>query len=224
MSTFLLLPGAGGDSWYWHRVAPLLRENGHEAIAPEMPTDDDDAGLDAYVATAVAAVDGNAPVVVVAQSMAGLYAALVAQRVAAERIVLVAPMIPSPGETGGDWWQQSGQVDAQRELDEREGRNPDLPFDPITTFMHDLPQHVLDEALARGAPDQSMRPFADAWPLEKWPDIPTRVIAGRNDRLFPLEFMRRLARERLGIEPEVIETGHLPALAEPDELVRMLLA
>jgi hypothetical protein len=48
------------------------------------------------------------------------------------------------------------------------------------------------------------------------------VIAGRNDRLFPLEFMRRLSRERLGVEPDEIDTGHLPALAGPDELAELL--
>jgi hypothetical protein len=44
------------------------------------------------------------------------------------------------------------------------------------------------------------------------------VIACRHDRLFPLDFMRRLARERLGVEVDVIDSGHLPALSRPREL------
>jgi pimeloyl-ACP methyl ester carboxylesterase len=52
--------------------------------------------------------------------------------------------------------------------------------------------------------------------------VPTRVIAGRHDRLFPLDFMRRLSAGRLQIEPDVIDSGHLPALSRPDELVRRL--
>ena len=51
---------------------------------------------------------------------------------------------------------------------------------------------------------------------------PTRVLAGRHDRLFPLEFMRRLALERLNIVADVIDTGHLPVLSRLDELVRRL--
>jgi pimeloyl-ACP methyl ester carboxylesterase len=58
--------------------------------------------------------------------------------------------------------------------------------------------------------------------LEQRPNVPTRVLAGRHDRLFPLEFMRRLALERLNIVADVIDTGHLPALSRPDELVRRL--
>lgn len=212
MSTYVLLPGAGGDSWYWHRVEPLLRKAGHDVIAPDLPASDDSAGLSDYVDVVVEAVGGRGPVVVVAQSMAGIYAPLLCDHIDVQRFVLVAPMIPAPGETGGEWWSASGQADAQ-----------EVPFDPIETFLHDVPPETLEEALRRGEPRQSGRPFADPWPLERWPDVPTRVIAGRHDRLFPLEFMRRLSRERLGVDPEIVDSGHLPALANPDELTALLL-
>jgi len=51
------------------------------------------------------------------------------------------------------------------------------------------------------------------------------VTAGARDRLFPLGFMRGLARDRLGIEEVgVIDSGHLPALSRPEELTRAILA
>lgn len=34
--------------------------------------------------------------------------------------------------------------------------------------------------------------------------------------------MQRVSRERLGIEPDVIDSGHAPALARPRELVDLL--
>jgi len=52
--------------------------------------------------------------------------------------------------------------------------------------------------------------------------VPTKVVAGRNDRLFPPDFTTALAHERLGVEPDVIDTGHLSALADPDALVDVL--
>jgi pimeloyl-ACP methyl ester carboxylesterase len=64
--------------------------------------------------------------------------------------------------------------------------------------------------------------MGDAWPLQAWPDLPTRVIAGRHDRLFPLPFMQRLSRDRLGVEPEIVDSGHLPALSVPDALAERL--
>ena len=33
MTTFVLIPGAGGVAWYWHLVAERLTDAGHEAIA-----------------------------------------------------------------------------------------------------------------------------------------------------------------------------------------------
>jgi pimeloyl-ACP methyl ester carboxylesterase len=139
-------------------------------------------------------------------------------------MILVAPMIPAPGESPGEWWSSSGQTAARREQDEREGRDPDAPFDVSTAFLHDVAEEVVTELFARGEPRQSDTPFGEPWPLDRWPDVQTRVLAGRHDRLFPLDFMRRLAKERLGVEADVIDTGHLPALARPKELAERLEA
>jgi len=48
MSTYVLIPGAGGAAWYWHRVVPLLQRAGHEAIAVDLPGADELAGLPEY--------------------------------------------------------------------------------------------------------------------------------------------------------------------------------
>ena len=90
--------------------------------------------------------------------------------------------------------------------------------------MHDVPPEVVAAAFERGEPRQAGTPFGQPWPLDAWPDVPTRVIAGARDRLLPLDFLRRVSRERLGVEPEVVDAGHLPALARPDELTERLIA
>lgn len=221
-ATYVLLPGAGGDSWYWHLVAPRLRAEGHEVLTPDLPAGDDAAGLDVYADTVVEAIGDRAGVIVVAQSMAAFTAPMLCDRVDVRLLILVAPMIPAPGESPGAWWSNTGQTTARRQQEEAEGRDPDAEFDVMTTFMHDVPSHVVADAFARGEPRQSDTPFADPWPLDAWPNVPTTVIAGRLDRLFPLVFMRRLALERLGVAADVIDTGHLPALSRPDELARRL--
>jgi pimeloyl-ACP methyl ester carboxylesterase len=222
LATYLLLPGAGGDSFYWHLVAERLRSRGHDVLTPDLPAADDSAGLGDYADAAHGAVGDRDNLVVVAQSMGAFTAPLLCERVDVRQIILVAPMIPAPGETPGEWWSSTGQTSAQRQQDEIEGRDPDAEFDVMTTFLHDVPQRVIDELFARGAPRQSDTPFADRWPLDAWPDVPTRVLAARNDRLFPLAFMRRLALERLAVAADVIDSGHLPALSRPDELAERL--
>ncbi len=65
--------------------------------------------------------------------------------------------------------------------------------------------------------------FSEPWPLAAWPDVPTRVLAPRDDRLFPLDFQRRVARERLGLEVDEMAGGHVPMLARPAELATRLV-
>jgi hypothetical protein len=224
MSTYILVPGAGGEAWYWSHVVPLLEEAGHEAIAVELPTEDKDAGLSAYRDTILHAIDDRPDPILVAQSMGAFSAPLAAAQSNAQALLLVAPMIPEPGESAGEWWAATGSGVAYREAEAAAGRDPKAPFDPMAAFFHDVPAEIVREAEERGEPAQADKPFEEPWPLDAWPDIPTRVLVGLDDRLFPYAFAQRVSRDRLGIEPDAIATGHLPALAKPRELAAWLLS
>jgi hypothetical protein len=52
--------------------------------------------------------------------------------------------------------------------------------------------------------------------------VATRFLLCRDDRVFHAEFMRRLARNRLGITADEIDGGHTPALSRPRELAERL--
>lgn len=226
MATFVLIPGAGGSAWYWHRLVPELRERGHEAIAVELPTGDDSAGISEYADAVVEAVgDRGEGLVIVAQSMGTFTAPLVCERLPVKLLVLLNPMIPKPGESAGEWWEATGQPQARAAQAARDGRTLGGDDDGMRdAFFHDLPPDVRSAAVAQGEPDQSGTPFGRPWPLERWPDVPTRVLQGRDDRLFPVEFQRRVAQERLGITPEEMPGGHLVALSRPAELAERLVA
>lgn len=220
MSTFVLIPGAGGAAWYWSRVVPLLQGAGHQAVAVDLPGDDESAGLAAYTGLVMDAVAANRGVVLVAQSLGGFTAPLVCEKASVGELVLVNAMIPMPGETPGAWWDNTGWAEAQQSAAQARGYSTE--FDPDTYFLHDVPAEVA----AEGEPHQ--RPEADAvfesvCDFTAWPVIPTRVLSGEGDRFFPLDFQRRVARERLGIEPDVVPGGHLLALANPEGVAKYLL-
>ncbi len=222
-ATFVLIPGAGGDAWYWHRVVPLLQDAGVEAIAVGLPMDDDEADLNTYADIVCDAVgDAADPLVVVGQSMGAFTAPVVATRVPTASIVLVNPMVPAAGESPGAWWEATGQRAARIAYFAQIGLG-DRDFDMLEDFFHDVPAAVREEALRRPEPAQSDTPFERAWPLDAWPDVPTRVIQGSDDRCFPLEFQRRIVRARLGVEVDVMPGGHLMALSRPGELSARLL-
>jgi pimeloyl-ACP methyl ester carboxylesterase len=171
---FLLVPGAGGDSWYWHRAAAELRARGHRVIAVDLPAGDDTAGFteyaDAVLASASAAgIDAGwrGELVLVAQSMAGFLAPVLCERLPVTQLVLLNAMIPVPGETFGEWWHNTGSGEARRELDLREGRPTDAEFDPVVYFLHDLPPELVEQAM-REEPRQSDTVFDQAAPSTNW--------------------------------------------------------
>jgi len=221
MASFVLVPGAGGMAWYWHRVVPLIRAAGHEPIAIDLPGDDRHAGLAAYADIVARAIGERSDVILVAQSLAGFTAPLACARPTARMIVFVNAMIPKPGETAGAWWGATGAVEAREQAAARGGYATD--FDLGTYFLHDVPHDVL-----RAGPEQPREEaeiaFSEPCRFERWPDIPIHVLAGRDDRFFPIEFQRRVARERLGKEVEEIPGGHLVALSKPEGLTERLLA
>ncbi|WP_433469033.1 alpha/beta fold hydrolase [Spirillospora sp. CA-128828] len=222
MATYVLIPGAGGQSWYWHRLGPELRARGHDVVAVDLPAGDDSAGLAEYADTVVQAIGDRTDLVLVAQSMGGFTAPLVCERVHVDLLVLLNAMVPLPGETGGAWWENTGQAKAMADQAAREGRNPPREFDAEEFFFHDVPEDVKAEALSQDEPPQSSRPFAEPWPLSRWPETPTVFLQGRDDRFFPLEFQRRVVRERLGIAVDDMPGGHLVALSRPEELAERL--
>lgn len=222
---FVLIPGAGGDAWYWHLVAPNLQDRGHEAIPVDLPAADDRAGLSQYAATVVRAIGDRDPkrVVVVAQSLGGFTAPLVCDQLPVALLVLVNAMIPKPDETPGEWWGNTGHAEAKRQQNLRDNRKADAAFDPLVDFFHDVPRSVIDSAWARGEPRQSATVFGSRCDFKVWPSVPTGVLLGRDDRFLPAEFQRRVAAERLGISAEEMPGGHLVALSQPAELsVRLI--
>ena len=222
MATFVLIPGAGGSAWLWHLVARELESRGHPAVPVDRPAADDDAGLAAYVATVVRAVPQDArDLAVVATSMGALTAPLTCAHLPVRLLVLLNAMIPAPGESGGEWWQRTGQGQAMADHARRLGLDPADLEDPFVLYGHDVPVDLFTEEGNRAA-DQSGTPFAEPWPLDAWPDVPTRVITGSEDRLFPRDFQHRLARERLGITPDDVSGGHLVMLSRPAEVAALL--
>ena len=211
MATFAFIHGAGDVGWYWHLVEADLGERGHDVVAPDLPCDDDSAGLSEYADAVIEAIGERTDLVVVAQSSGGFTAPLVCERVPAMLLVLVAPMIPVPGEAPADYWTNTGYAEEVREHYD----------DVVALFYQDVPPGVGVEALKRGR-SQSEARMGEPSPLAAWPDVPTRVLICRNDRLFPPHFLRRVARERLAIVPDEIDGGHTPALSRPTELADYL--
>lgn len=207
MATFGLIHGGGGSAWDWHLVSDALRERGHDPVAVDLPNDDETAGWADYADAVVQAIGTRNDLVVVGHSLGGFTAPLVCARIRVDLLVLVAAMIPSPGETFTEWWtnthyQESGLDDV---------------------FYHDVPPDLVSEARRRER-DETSQALREPWPLPAWPDTPTRYLLLRHDRMFPAAWARRHAHQRLGIDPDEMDGGHYAALSRPHDLADRLIA
>jgi pimeloyl-ACP methyl ester carboxylesterase len=220
--TYVLVPGAGGMASFWDPVRRELDARGLASVAVDLPGDDPAKGLPDYVDLVVAAATGLDDIVLVGQSLGGFSASWAADRLPASQIVLLNAMIPLPGETSGEWWDATGSSEARRDHDIREGRDPDANFDLETYFLHDVPADVL--AAMGDERDETETVFVAPWGLAAWPDIPTTVLAARDDRFFPFSFQQRVARERLGVEAIEVPGGHLAALSHPVEVTDAIVS
>lgn len=223
--TFVLVPGAGADPRVFGATIEALRALGHEGVAPPLPLDDADATPSDHADAIVAALPDPppAPLIVVGQSLGAYSATIAAARLRPARLILLAPMIPAPGESAGEWWKRTGHDKAIAPLTDRLGQPSEWDEAAMAeVFYHDVDETTLAaSAEYAGVPSTGL--FEEPLPLTRWPDVPTTVLAPREDRLFPLEFQRRIARERLDLEIEEMDGGHLPFLSRPTDLAVRLI-
>ena len=220
MATFALIHGGGDVGWYWHLVSPLLRGLGHDVVAPDLPCDDDSATLHDYADTVVEAIGGRRDLLVVAQSYGGFTAPLVADRLPVERLVYVTAMVPAPGETPADWWENTGYRQAVEEQARLDGGVTGSD-DPFVAFYNGVPRALAEEAMSHER-SESGAAYQSPWPLESLPAVPASFVVCTEDRFFPAPFMRRVAAERLGVVPDEIAAGHCVALSHPQQLTNLL--
>jgi pimeloyl-ACP methyl ester carboxylesterase len=211
MATYALIHGGGDSGWAWHLVVDALRAHGHDALAPDLPIEDPEAGLWDYADAVGAAVGDREDLIVVGHSLGAFTAPLVCARTPARRLVLIAGMVPAPGETASEWWTTSGYATAERERYD----------DDMELFYHDVPPALAAEAKTHWR-DQTEKAMEEPWPLGAWPEVPTSYLLCRDDRLLPAGWVRRMVSERLGIAADELDGGHCPFLSRPEELAERL--
>lgn len=227
MGTFLLIHGACHDGWYWRGVADLLEEKGHRVVAPDLPCEDPEAGIAEYSKVAADAVGPHyeAPLVVVGHSLGALTAAMVASQLDTHRLVFVSGIIGKPGKS----LENLVDVDAARDGPFADG---DLEFDDLSRFRftesgarrvlyHDCSPAVIAEACAHLRFQRSL--WTERLAIDDWPDVSIASIVCRDDRVVNPEWSRRVSRQRLGVDPIEIASGHTPMLSRPNDIAEALL-
>jgi Alpha/beta hydrolase family len=220
MSVFGLVHGAWHGAWTWEQLTPELEIRGHQAVAVDLPITDDDAGLDAYAETIVAALaDAQEDVVLVAHSLAGLTVPLVAAARPLARVVLIAALLPQPGLSLVDELRSGREIligrnegRVIRETKQIEWVEPQAAIDTLYT---DVEPQLAAACFARLRP-QANKPHVDK-AVAGWPDVPTEYVVCAQDRMVSPDYQRAAPFTR-----RVLASAHSPMLSEPSELARIL--
>jgi pimeloyl-ACP methyl ester carboxylesterase len=205
MATFVLIHGAGDAGWYWHLTEAELRARGHDTIAPDLPCDNEAASLDDYAAAVAEAAAGRQDLVLVAQSYGAFTATLAASQLPARLLVLLAGMIPAPGESPGEWWTNTGYQKAAEQQAKLDGGKTGHD-DPLISYYNGVPRPLAEQARAgagagnplwsgtrpgrwmrgqtcapgsssAGTTSSSPPPSCGGWPKSAWVPSPTRSPA-----------------------------------------------
>jgi pimeloyl-ACP methyl ester carboxylesterase len=221
LSVFGLVHGAWHGAWAWERLAPELEVRGHHPVAVELPSDDVSKGLDDYARTVADALGDAEDVVLVAHSLGGLTVPLVPALRPVARIVLVAALVPRPGQSLIDQLRGEDRgilMPGGRSADEDKRTEWTDAALAIEALYHDADPLDAAAAFARLRP-QAAKPQIEKTPLTAWPDVPTEYVVCAQDRMVDPEYQRR--------QPFTLRTlssGHSPMLSQPAALARLICA
>jgi pimeloyl-ACP methyl ester carboxylesterase len=225
MAVFALVHGVCVGAWAWDRVVPHLEDAGHTTVAVDLPGDDPAAKFSDYADVVLGALSGAGDdVVLVGHSTGGLTIPIVADRRPVARMVFVCAAVPVPGESvaeRGVEWQAIEPAEWQ--IDNGDGSFSISPDGFRRNVAPDADAEATEESIRLLRP-QSLTPFLERCPIERMPDVPVRSILCQEDRIVAPEYSRRVARERLGVEPIELAGGHAPMASRPEELADALLA
>jgi pimeloyl-ACP methyl ester carboxylesterase len=216
-------------SWWWHRTAELLREQGVSSVAPLLPScgeagvpaGADGPGLPEDVAAVRQVLqDGDEPTVVVAHSYGGIVTAEAAAGVGSVRhLVLVASYLPEIGQGLADFGDGGPAPFLDVDPDAGTfGVRPDLL---VGTFLPDCDPEVQAQAadhLAR----QSLQVIGQPVGAAAWQEVPSTYLVCAQDRGTPARLQREFAR-KAGTVVE-LDAGHHPFLSRPTAVRDLVLS
>lgn len=227
MTTFALLHGGGHVGEHWDGVRAALTDRGHEAIAPDVPMDDPNAGAAAWadvVLTALVERGYDDDVVLVGHSYAGLGLPVIASRLPVRRMIFLAAQVPVPGRRYRDYLAENPEavtVPSDAVTRDERGRSILSWESARRYFYHDVPDEMARRAFALLRPNAATG-FEEECPIDRWPDVPSSYVLCLGDRCVGPAWSRRVARERLGVEPVEIPGGHSPFCSDPARTAAVL--
>ncbi len=223
VTTFVLVHGAWHGAWCWDRLVPLLAKRGHDAITMDLPVDDASATFDTYADVVDDACRWVDDVVLVGHSLGGMALPLVSARRSVRMQVFLCAVIPNLHGRPWDDAPPMGSPDYGAERDDDGAlvfRSPDAA---TAIFYADCTPEDAAWAYRRLRPLRNRSLWDRAYPLARWPAVPSAAITCTDDLAIYADYQRAALRDRLRIRPVELPGHHSPFLARPAALADALV-
>jgi pimeloyl-ACP methyl ester carboxylesterase len=234
METIVLVHGAWSDASAWDHLTPILKAQGYEVIAVNLPghgkdnTSFADITLTTYVETVKKAIGTRNNVILVGHSMAGLVISEVAEQIPDQikRLIYLAAFLPKNGES----LLSLAQTDADShigkylQIDKDHGSAALAKEGIIDVFAADAPQPVQEFLLANFKPDP-LAPLATPVVLTdaNFGRIEKVYIHTLNDHAVSYPLQQRMVSTSNVAREYAIPSSHTPFLSMPAVLAAILL-
>ncbi len=233
MATFILVHGALHGAWCWRRLIPLLEEDGHRVIAPDLPGMGEDrtplsevtlAGWAAFIAKLSRGAGGR--VILVGHSRGGAVISEAGELACEDLlglIYLAAVLLPAGMKTI-ELPVERGEGTQRPIITSGDGAS--FRIEPATARELFYNRATTEDA-AWASSQLCADPFApNIAPLtvsdDRWGRLPRAYIECLDDRAVPIGLQREM-QARLPCEPALtMDSDHSPFLTAPRELAAHL--
>lgn len=237
MASFILIHGSWHGGWCFDEVAALLREKGHEVIAPDLPGIGGDAA-----ALAAVSLQGwadftadlcrsatQSPVILAGHSRGGLVVSQSAETAseAIDALVYICAMMLPNGMSRAEFKAMEAPNPAFDALitPVADGHGTRITGEnPQDVFAQLSPPDKVAAAMARLA-DEPHGPRSTPLRLtpERWGSLPRMYVECTNDLTIPIASQRLMQEMSPGAAVVTLDADHSPFLSRPKELADALM-
>jgi pimeloyl-ACP methyl ester carboxylesterase len=214
----VLIHSTGQSARGWDRLISELEARGARGHAVDLPNDRPELLAQDYASFLADHYGDLDNPIVLAHSGSGPLLPAAATALGAQRQVWLAAWVPHPSLSF------IGDVRAHKEEafdPDWIGQDPTVDDDAAIQFVyHDCDAETQAWALTTRRPFFPEAAYNEAIALE--PAIPSTYILALEDRTIRPEWQRKMALERLGVEPIQLPGGHCPNVSRPTHLAEIL--
>ena len=232
--TIVLVHGAWSDATAWQAVVPLLKAQGHEVIAVNLPGHGSDAtsfagiSLQTYVDAVKNAIGDRKNVILVGHSMAGIVISQVAEEIPGQikELVYLAAYLPKNGEsllslakTDAD-----SHIGKYLQIDQNTGSANVAKDGVIDVFAADAPAQI-GNYIADNIKPEPLAPLATPVTLTgaNFGRVRKVYIHTINDHAVSFSLQQTMVKNGHISKEYSLPSSHTPFIAMPDKLAAILI-